>query len=62
VNDDWKGVRGLLGGKGANLAEMAHIGVHGGNPSILASQHTRVAESLQPQAPNSLQSERRKDK
>jgi pyruvate,orthophosphate dikinase len=25
--DDWEGVRGLLGGKGANLAEMARIGV-----------------------------------
>lgn len=23
----WDGVRGLLGGKGANLAEMARIGV-----------------------------------
>ena len=27
VNDDWEEVRGLLGGKGANLAEMARIGV-----------------------------------
>ena len=27
VNGDWEGVRGLLGGKGANLAEMARIGV-----------------------------------
>ena len=27
VGDDWDGVRGLLGGKGANLAEMARIGV-----------------------------------
>jgi pyruvate,orthophosphate dikinase len=25
--DDWEGVRGLLGGKGANLAEMSRIGV-----------------------------------
>jgi len=25
--DDWEGVRGLLGGKGANLAEMTRIGV-----------------------------------
>jgi pyruvate,orthophosphate dikinase len=25
--DDWEGVRSLLGGKGANLAEMARIGV-----------------------------------
>ncbi|HET9948469.1 MAG TPA: pyruvate, phosphate dikinase [Longimicrobiales bacterium] len=25
--EDWEGVRGLLGGKGANLAEMARIGV-----------------------------------
>ena len=27
VNGDWEEVRGLLGGKGANLAEMARIGV-----------------------------------
>ncbi len=27
VNGDWESVRGLLGGKGANLAEMARIGV-----------------------------------
>lgn len=27
VNGDWEGVRGLLGGKGANLAEMVRIGV-----------------------------------
>lgn len=27
VSGDWEGVRGLLGGKGANLAEMARIGV-----------------------------------
>ena len=26
-SDDWEGVRGLLGGKGANLAEMSRIGV-----------------------------------
>jgi pyruvate,orthophosphate dikinase len=27
VNNDWEGVRGLLGGKGANLAEMVRIGL-----------------------------------
>jgi pyruvate,orthophosphate dikinase len=27
VDGDWEGVRGLLGGKGANLAEMVRIGV-----------------------------------
>lgn len=27
VNHDWEGVRSLLGGKGANLAEMARIGL-----------------------------------
>ena len=27
VNKDWEGVRGLLGGKGANLAEMVRIGL-----------------------------------
>ncbi|NIP28396.1 MAG: pyruvate, phosphate dikinase, partial [Aliifodinibius sp.] len=27
VGGDWEGVRGLMGGKGANLAEMARIGV-----------------------------------
>ena len=27
VNGDWEGVRGLLGGKGANLAEMVRIGL-----------------------------------
>ena len=27
VGGDWEGVRGLLGGKGANLAEMTRIGV-----------------------------------
>ncbi len=27
VGGDWEAVRGLLGGKGANLAEMARIGV-----------------------------------
>ncbi len=27
MNGDWEGVRGLLGGKGANLAEMTRIGV-----------------------------------
>ena len=27
MNDDWEDVRGLLGGKGANLAEMVRIGV-----------------------------------
>ncbi len=27
VGGDWEGVRGLLGGKGANLADMARIGV-----------------------------------
>ena len=27
VSDDWEGVRSLLGGKGANLAEMSRIGV-----------------------------------
>jgi pyruvate,orthophosphate dikinase len=27
VGDDWEAVRGLLGGKGANLAEMERIGV-----------------------------------
>jgi phosphoenolpyruvate synthase/pyruvate phosphate dikinase len=27
VNDDWEAVRGLLGGKGANLTEMVRIGV-----------------------------------
>ena len=27
VNGHWEGVRGLLGGKGANLAEMVRIGV-----------------------------------
>lgn len=27
MNGDWEGVRALLGGKGANLAEMARIGV-----------------------------------
>ena len=27
VGDDWEAVRGLLGGKGANLAEMVRIGV-----------------------------------
>jgi len=27
AGDDWEAVRGLLGGKGANLAEMARIGV-----------------------------------
>jgi pyruvate,orthophosphate dikinase len=27
VNNDWESVRGLLGGKGANLAEMARIGL-----------------------------------
>jgi pyruvate,orthophosphate dikinase len=27
VKGDWEGVRGLLGGKGANLAEMARIGL-----------------------------------
>ena len=27
VNSDWEGVRGLLGGKGANLAEMVRIGL-----------------------------------
>lgn len=27
VNGDWEEVRGLLGGKGANLAEMTRIGV-----------------------------------
>jgi len=26
VNNDWEGVRGLLGGKGANRAEMVRIG------------------------------------
>jgi len=32
MGGDWEGVRGLLGGKGANLAEMARIGV----PCLLA--------------------------
>ena len=27
VGGDWEDVRGLLGGKGANLADMARIGV-----------------------------------
>ena len=27
VDGDWEGVRGLLGGKGANLADMTRIGV-----------------------------------
>ncbi|MEZ5378703.1 MAG: pyruvate, phosphate dikinase [Acidimicrobiales bacterium] len=27
VNDDWDAVRGLLGGKGANLAEMTRLGI-----------------------------------
>ncbi|MGK2930644.1 MAG: PEP/pyruvate-binding domain-containing protein, partial [Acidimicrobiales bacterium] len=27
VDDDWDRVRGLLGGKGANLADMASLGV-----------------------------------
>ncbi len=27
VGGDWEAVRGLLGGKGANLAEMARIGI-----------------------------------
>ncbi len=27
MNGDWEGVRGLLGGKGANLAEMTRLGV-----------------------------------
>ncbi|MBI9046822.1 MAG: pyruvate, phosphate dikinase [Anaerolineaceae bacterium] len=27
MNNDWEGVRGLLGGKGANLADMTRIGV-----------------------------------
>ena len=27
VGNDWEGVRGLLGGKGANLANMARIGL-----------------------------------
>jgi len=27
VNKDWEAVRGLLGGKGANLAEMVRIGL-----------------------------------
>jgi len=44
VGGDWENVRGLLGGKGANLAEMARIGLPvppGLQPPLRHAMNTR---------------------
>lgn len=54
VGGSWDGVRGLLGGKGANLAEMVRIGVPVPNGFIITTEGCNEYLSLGEQLPDGL--------
>ncbi|THB70416.1 MAG: pyruvate, phosphate dikinase [Desulfobulbaceae bacterium] len=54
VGGDWEGVRGLLGGKGANLAEMVRIGVPVPDGFVITTEACNEYLSLGERLPDGL--------